>query len=130
MPTLLHTSDWHLGARIAEHSRLPEQRLFLDWLLGALRDGAYDALIVAGDIFDQANPPVEARALYYSFLARLHAETRATAIIVAGNHDSAPMLDAPADLLRALRIRVVGSPQDVGVPISGATVLARPFLSA
>lgn len=130
MPTVLHTSDWHLGARLADQSRLPEQRLFLDWLLHHLQEGGYDTLVVAGDIFDQSNPPVEARALYYRFLARLHQVPGITAILVAGNHDSAPVIDAPAEILRVLRVRVVGEPTDVAISLPGLQVLAMPFLRA
>jgi hypothetical protein len=34
---ILHTADWHLGARLVERDRLPEHAAFLDWLIETLR---------------------------------------------------------------------------------------------
>ncbi len=106
---VLHTSDWHLGASLGPVSREAEHARFLDWLLTRLAAEAIDVLIVAGDVFDHAQPSSEAQALYYRFLARLAAEsTLARVIVVGGNHDSASRLDAPRELLGALAISVVG----------------------
>ncbi|MBM4359430.1 MAG: exonuclease subunit SbcD [Deltaproteobacteria bacterium] len=112
---ILHTSDWHLGVTFCDRSRADAQRHFLDWLLATVEARAIDAVVIAGDVFDTANPTAEALALYYGFLAdlaRLDARTstggRRTAIIVGGNHDSATRLDAPREALRALDVHVVG----------------------
>jgi DNA repair protein SbcD/Mre11 len=135
--TLLHTSDWHLGAFLADRPRLSEHSAFLDWLIARIQALKVDALLVTGDVFDHANPPTEARALFYGFLGRLYAQTRATAVITAGNHDSGPMLEAPRPLLEPLRVRVFGSwsdPSEHVVPVADregrvqALVLAMPFL--
>lgn len=112
---ILHTSDWHLGALFCERSRADAQRHFLDWLRATLEARQVDALVVAGDVFDTPNPPAEALALYYGFLADLARAGGATsrggrraAIILGGNHDSAARLDAPREALRALDAHVVG----------------------
>jgi exonuclease SbcD len=65
--------------------------------------------VIAGDIFDTVNPSVEARRLYYSFLASLVETTCKNVIIIGGNHDSAVMLESSKELLEVLNIRVVGS---------------------
>ena len=105
---ILHTSDWHIGHRLYERSRIEEHRQFLDWLLTTLQENAVDVLLVAGDIFDTALPSSEATDLYYQFLFRLYRETHAHAIITAGNHDSPMRLAAPREFLRMGRIHVVG----------------------
>jgi exonuclease SbcD len=106
---ILHTSDWHLGSSLESASRDDEHRRFLDWLLGTLRDEAIDVLIVAGDVFHYSQPSAEAQRLYYRFLARIGGETKVRQIVViGGNHDSASRLDAPREVLDALRIHVVG----------------------
>jgi exonuclease SbcD len=106
---ILHTSDWHLGSSLESASRDDEHRRFLDWLLVTLRDEAIDVLIVAGDVFHYAQPSAEAQRLYYRFLARIGGETKVRQIVViGGNHDSASRLDAPREVLDALRIHVVG----------------------
>ena len=106
---LVHTSDWHLGQRLHDRSRDFEHRRFLDWLLELLCDEAADALIIAGDVFDSANPPAEAQRLYYEFLAACRRRLPALEVVViGGNHDSPNRLDAPAEILRAVRIHVLG----------------------
>lgn len=106
---ILHTADWHLGARLVDYDRLPEQRAFLDWLFARIEACAPELLIVAGDIFDSPNPPQEALALYYGFLARLAFYGKCRCLILGGNHDSPATLQAPRPLLAALRIDVLGS---------------------
>jgi exonuclease SbcD len=106
---ILHTSDWHLGSSLESASRDDEHRRFLEWLLVTLRDEAIDVLVLAGDVFHYAQPSAEAQRLYYGFLARIGAETKVRKIVViGGNHDSASRLDAPREVLDALRIHVVG----------------------
>ncbi|BCS98076.1 nuclease SbcCD subunit D [Desulfoluna limicola] len=109
---IIHTSDWHLGQRFFDRDRFDEHEAFLGFLLETIETHAVDLLIVAGDIFDTANPPREAERIYYQFLTKLSAMGGCSAIIVGGNHDSAPHLDAPATVLEALRVQVVGSLPD------------------
>ena len=91
-------------------SRLYEHRRFLDWLTDTLEALAVDVLLIAGDVFDSANPPAAAEALWYTFLAKTRQRLPAVDIVViGGNHDSPARLEAPAHLLKALRIHVVGS---------------------
>ena len=53
---LITTSDWHIGNLFHGSDRLPEHRHFLQWLLSQLRAQQPDALLVAGDVFDNGNP--------------------------------------------------------------------------
>ena len=110
---VLHTADWHLGKMLGDYSREEEQGLFLEWLLGVIRDRDVDALVVAGDVFDSAYPPQGALRLYYDFLSALYRTTDCAVVVVAGNHDSATQIEAPKGVLGALRVRVVGAmPED------------------
>ncbi|MEQ8894087.1 MAG: exonuclease subunit SbcD, partial [Sandaracinaceae bacterium] len=70
---LCHTSDWHLGHTLHGHPREHEHERFLAFLLDVLEREAVDALIVAGDVFDTANPPASAQAMFYRFLAEARA---------------------------------------------------------
>ena len=106
---LLHTSDWHLGQVMYEHGRTWEHARFLAWLLDTLAAERIDALLIAGDVFDTANPPADAQAAFFEFLAAARSRFPALDIVViGGNHDSASRLDAPAPLLDAFRVHVVG----------------------
>lgn len=142
---LLHTSDWHLGHTLHDLPRDVEHRAFLDWLLEQLQTQEVDALLVAGDIFDVANPSAAAQHQLYDFVATArHRFPNLGIVLVGGNHDSAARLDAPDPLLRALKVHVVGGlprgtdraldPDRLLVPLqdrSGAVaawVVAVPFL--
>lgn len=109
MLRIIHTADWHLGHQLHGVSRHFEHQQFLNWLLDALVSNEADALIVAGDIFDSANPPATAQAQLYDFLVNARTSLPGLSIIlVGGNHDSASRLDAPSPILNALGVHVVG----------------------
>lgn len=143
---ICHTADWHLGQSLHRFDRSREHEAFLAWLVELVVARHIDVLVVAGDVFDRAVPPPSAEAMYYGFLATLRRRAPWVAVVVvAGNHDSGPRLEAPAPLLRELGVRVTGTlggargadgrfvsePPIVaierdGVPV--ARILAFPFL--
>ena len=126
---ILHTADWHLGARLIERDRLAEHAAFVEWLIDTLRSEKIDALLLSGDVFDAANPPQDAVALYFDFLKRLADLKTVKAIITGGNHDSASHLNAPRDLLRRFDVHVFGhAGADTLVDLGGCVVAAVPFL--
>ncbi|MCI0515519.1 exonuclease SbcCD subunit D [candidate division KSB1 bacterium] len=134
---VLHTSDWHLGRKLYDRSRLPEQTQFLAWLLQIIKQEQVQLLLLAGDVFDSSVPPAAVTEAYYDFLFRFYRETQATAIIIAGNHDSAIRLAAPREFLKIARIHVVGNinakKSDYVIPVTvGAEtiwVVALPYLA-
>ena len=106
---ILHTSDWHLGVTLHQASRHAEHVRFLAWLRRILAERAVDALVIAGDIFDQYQPSAEAQALYYGFLADVARDQSArSVVVVGGNADAGSRLDAPREILGALGVHVVG----------------------
>lgn len=132
MLRIFHTADWHLGHHLHGVSRQLEHQHFLDWLLNELKYKQADALIVAGDIFDSANPSSAAQSQLYDFLVKAKAQqANLDIILIGGNHDSASRLDAPSPILNALGVTVVGglSQGDQGnidwerllVPLTNAT---------
>ena len=109
MLRLFHTADWHLGHHLHGVSRQLEHQQFLDWLLDELHNKQADALIVAGDIFDSANPSSAAQSQLYDFLVRAKSRLpNLNIVLIGGNHDSASRLDAPSPILNALGVTVVG----------------------
>lgn len=109
---ILHTSDWHLGKRLFKLDRSEEHKLFLDWLVSTLIEKEIDLLLIAGDIFDTPTPPHYSLEMFYEFLHRVSTTTKATVLIIAGNHDSGQLLEAPAKILAPLRIKVWGKLSD------------------
>jgi len=133
---ILHTSDWHIGHKLYERSRVEEHRKFLEWLLEIIKEEEIGVLLVAGDIFDTALPSAESMDVYYRFLFRLYEETSAFAVIIAGNHDSAIRLAAPREFLKMGRIHVVGIFDNIDECVvrlskddSAVAIAAVPYLS-
>ena len=104
---ILHTADWHIGKKLYGKKRVAEHEAFLSWLLETLVSQNIDGLIVAGDIFDTANPSEQSRKLYQEFLAQACKKCE-WIVITGGNHDSPSVLDGARDLLRHLNVFVVG----------------------
>ena len=107
---ILHTADWHLGHSLHGQSRDYEHGRFLDWLLRTLEQRQADALLIAGDVFDSANPPAAAQAMLYRFLVEAGRRLPGLQmVLVAGNHDSPARLEAPSPILETLNVRMVGA---------------------
>jgi exonuclease SbcD len=106
---LLHTSDWHLGQALHGFDRTYEHECFLDWLLDTIVAEQADVLLVAGDVFDNANPSAAAQKQLYRFLQQARQRApRLDIVIIAGNHDSPGRIEAPAPLLQAHGTAVLG----------------------
>lgn len=105
---ILHTSDWHLGKRLMKLDRSEEHQGFLNWLIETIKNESIDVLLIAGDIFDVPNPPHQSLELFFQFLHRLSVETKVLSYIIAGNHDSGVLLEAPRELLRTHRVKIWG----------------------
>jgi exonuclease SbcD len=101
----LHTSDWHLGRSLHRADLRDAQERFLDHLVETTRAERVDAVLVAGDVYDRAVPPVDAVALYDEALVRLR-ETGARVILISGNHDSARRLGVNSGLIDAAGVHL------------------------
>ena len=112
---LLHTSDWHLGRSFHREDLLGAQAAFVDHLVDTVRAERVDCVLVSGDVYDRALPPVDAVRLCNEALARLAALTRV--VLIAGNHDSAQRLGFGADLMDAAGVHVRADPASVGRPV-------------
>lgn len=106
---ILHTADWHLGHRLYEQDRSEEHAAALQWLLDLVEREKVDVVIIAGDVFDIANPSNQAKELYYEFMAGLNRSRARAAVVVGGNHDSPGLLDASRTILRASNLHVIGA---------------------
>ena len=106
---IIHTADWHLGDNFHGFDRTAEHEHFLCWLQDVIVQEKPDAMLLAGDVFDNANPSVQAEEMLYGFLAQATAAHPGLRIIItAGNHDSGRRLQAPAELLRPMGVEIRG----------------------
>ena len=103
---LLHTGDWHVGKSIRGRSRLEEFEAVLAEVVGIAIEEGVDAVLVAGDVYEQRSPAPEADALVFDAFIRLH-EAGIPAVVIPGNHDSAVRLAALGKLLRHVDVRLV-----------------------
>ncbi|RAT14374.1 exonuclease SbcCD subunit D [Lonsdalea populi] len=105
---IIHTSDWHLGQYFYTKSRAAEHQAFLRWLIEQVEQHHVDAVVVAGDIFDNGTPPSYAREMYNRFVVELH-QTGCQLVILGGNHDSVATLNESRLLLSCLNTQVIAS---------------------
>ena len=110
---IIHTSDWHLGARLHEEDRSAEHVAFLDWLLEQIKAERPDALLVAGDVFDTTAPSASAMKAYHSFIVRAYSEAGCLNIVITGgNHDSPSWLGMSRQILECVGTTVVPAGED------------------
>jgi exonuclease SbcD len=105
----LHTSDWHLGRRLYEASLAADQAHVLDQIFTMCRDERVDALIIAGDVFDRAVPPVDAVTLLGDFFERVARDLAIPIVAISGNHDSPFRLGFGAGVLARGRVHLLTS---------------------
>jgi len=102
---LIHTSDWHLGRTLHGESLLAHHRAFLAWLLDQAVACQAGAVLVAGDIYDRAVPPLDAVALLDETLAGF-ARASIPVVLTSGNHDSPVRLGFGSALSEAAGIHL------------------------
>jgi exonuclease SbcD len=113
---LIHTSDWHLGRTLHGESLLDYQADFLGWLVGEAAARQADAVLVAGDIYDRAVPPVDAVALLDTALTAF-ARAAIPVLLISGNHDSAVRLGFGSGLSEAAGIHLRTRAADLDRPV-------------
>jgi exonuclease SbcD len=113
---LLHTSDWHLGRSLHRADLRAAQSAFLDHLVDVARAEKVDAILVAGDVYDRAVPPVDAVELCEDALLRLH-DTGARIMLISGNHDSARRLGFGSGLLEKAGVHLRTRPGALARPV-------------
>jgi exonuclease SbcD len=113
---ILHTSDWHLGRSFHREGMLAHQAAYVDHLLAVVESERVDLVLVAGDIYDRALPPVDAVRLADETLVRL-ARSRARVVLTSGNHDSAQRLGFSARLIDEAGVHIRADASSVGSPV-------------
>ncbi|MCI9043486.1 MAG: hypothetical protein HFJ93_06300 [Muribaculaceae bacterium] len=53
---IVHTSDWHVGCRLYDNDRSADHRHMASKIIEICRDRRPDALLIAGDLFDNDRP--------------------------------------------------------------------------
>lgn len=109
---ILHTADLHIGKNLDGFSRIEEQEQFLDFLVDKAHILQPDIIIMAGDIFDTANPSAIAETMFYETISRISSCTKSLIVIIAGNHDSPKRLSSARALAKTHGIVIYESHDD------------------
>ena len=107
----LHTADWHLGRIFYGQYLTDDQAHVLEnQFFSILKDEKIDGILLAGDVFDRAVPPIEAIELWDSIITRLAMDYKVPLFVVSGNHDGAERLEVGRSMLSRSGIHIWGSP--------------------
>lgn len=96
---LLHTADLHLGKTMNDFSFLEDQKAVLDQILSYMTTENADVLVIAGDVYQKAQPPAEAMVLFDDFLTAIAALGKKV-FVISGNHDSAQRVSYMSRMVR------------------------------
>jgi exonuclease SbcD len=126
---LLHTSDWHLGRSLHRADLRDAQAGFIDHLVDTVRSEKVDVVLLSGDVYDRAIPPLDAIQLCEQAFVRLR-EAGARVVVISGNHDSATRLGFSSPLIDSsgvyLRTQVSGCATPI--VIDDVSFFAVPYL--
>lgn len=101
----LHLADLHIGIRVNGFSMLEDQTFFMDRLFRCLDRDPVDAVVLAGDIYDKADPSAEAVDLFDALLSGL-ADRVAHVLVIPGNHDSPERIAYAGKLLEKQGVHI------------------------
>ncbi|MDR2355977.1 MAG: exonuclease SbcCD subunit D [Clostridiales Family XIII bacterium] len=104
---LLHIADLHIGKRVNAFSMIEDQAHILKQILRMIDAEKPDGVLIAGDIYDRSQPPVEAVELLDTFLTELTASVRSV-FMISGNHDSPERLSFGRRIMRKNGLHIAG----------------------
>ncbi|WP_076463947.1 exonuclease SbcCD subunit D [Actinomyces mediterranea] len=127
---ILHTSDWHIGRTLHGADLSESVDAFFEWLIGLVNERDIDCVLISGDLFDRAVPPVDAIMRASAFLERLCERTRV--VITSGNHDGPARLGLFSHMLDE-RLVVATGVEGIGTPVEhgsedGCLIYPIPYL--
>ena len=89
---LLHTADWHLGKTLNGVNLIDDQEHIIKEIFKVVDDAKPDAILIAGDVYDRADPSTDAIDLFDEIIFKLTMK-KIPVLCIAGNHDSAERLN-------------------------------------
>lgn len=114
---IIHTSDWHLGKIFHNRYLTDDQEYVLQQLIDIIKNEKPDILIISGDIYDRAIPPVEAIELLDETLSKILLDYNTKIMIIAGNHDSAERLSFGKQVYKNSNLYIYGKIDNLSEPL-------------
>lgn len=84
---ILHTADWHIGAKTDDLDRFEEQKDALKQIVDIAEKNQVDMVLIAGDIYENLVPSAEDEELFYNTVVELSRGGDCAVVAIAGNHD-------------------------------------------
>lgn len=107
---ILHTADWHLGHVLFNYDRHEEQQSMLDQMAEIVKKEQPDVFILAGDVFDNAQPSATTQTMLSDAIVKIHQANPDMAIVsIAGNHDSGSRHTIFHSAWKMLNVTVLGN---------------------
>ncbi|WP_129658822.1 exonuclease SbcCD subunit D [Rothia halotolerans] len=113
---ILHTSDLHLGRSFHGRSLFDDQEIIHRELIRVCQDRGVDAVLVAGDVYDQASPRTEVIDQFSRLLTEL-ARRGVQVVLTSGNHDSAARLGFASGILETAGVHLRTRLEDCARPV-------------
>ena len=101
----IHIADLHLGKRMNDINLLEDQIYALNQVVETAKSEKADAVIIAGDIYQQSSPKSEAMTAFNDFVCAL-ANEGIKVFAISGNHDSDQRVSYFSSLVRSSGIYI------------------------
>lgn len=113
----IHTADWHLGKLVQGVYMTDDQRYVLDQLVECVAAERPSAVVIAGDLYDRAIPPIEAVDLLDELLERIVIHLETPVLAISGNHDSPERLRFATKLMESRGLYLAGGLKTTVEPV-------------
>ncbi|AAC07689.1 exonuclease SbcCD subunit D [Aquifex aeolicus] len=127
---LIHLSDIHAGKNLGRVSRNEDVVYALNQVVDFCKENKPDLVLVAGDVFDKANPDNEAKEIIFDFFLKLHS-LNIPSVVISGNHDSYEFMKSLKKLLQVIDVYVVPKPnlEECVLDVKGLKIACLPYPS-
>ena len=109
---ILHTADWHIGKIVNGVHMTLNRKYILSEMIKIIDETKPDVIVIAGDIYDRAVPPVDAVELVDRTFSRILLKMSIPIIAIAGNHDSAERISFASSILEDNGLYINGKFED------------------
>src|SRR5699024_11391949 len=95
-----------------------DQIYVLDQILDYIDNEDIDAVVIAGDLYDKKQPSQEAMNVVDHYLKEINLVRKKPLLLISGNHDSKPDVDARSEWFKANECHVNTTLEDSVMPIT------------
>ena len=124
----IHIADLHIGKSLGEIDLYEDQKYALDAIIQKVREHQPEAVLIAGDVYDKAQPSARAVELADQFFTDLVAAC-GTVCVIGGNHDSHERLSFARRILSKRGLHIAGGYEGrlASVECGSAVIWMMPF---